>query len=309
MKLIFDLDVGGFVSGPGNRDLIGNLAMKRGDTVSVQVAFCRSINLVELDPGAAGALGIKQEGDYDAAFLANAAAWEKTGTGTQALYTFELNLNTEALDAALGTEASVATMLEMQFTVGDSVTSSNTIQLTIQNDVIKGGEAGAVVIAEGEPVNWALGSAAAGSIQIDDVPANNDTVTVGTRTYTWKTAAILPGQITIGATVDDNATALQAAIEGDALNTEHPDVATTGVLDGTVGLAAKEFGEAGNEIVLEASGFITLSGPTLTGGVDTVEPTPGQVGAMRVTLGFLYVVSYRDMMDRPVWQKAALSDF
>lgn len=309
MKLFFDLDRGYLVGVLGGADALGGLTFKRGDTVRIDVIFARDVKKQELPGGATGRIGIKRFGDYSGPYLANASAWEQAGSGEDAIYSFEINLNTVELNAALGEDPSgVSAMFEMEFVVGDSVTSSQTVPATITNDVIKGGEAGAIVIAEGEPVNWALGAAAAGSIQIDDVPANNDTVTVGTRTYTWKTAAILPGQITIGATVDDNATALQAAIEGDVLNTEHPDVATTGVLDGTVGLAAKEFGTAGNEIVLEASGFITLSGPTLTGGVETVEPTPGQVGAMRVTLGFLYVVSYRDMMDRPVWQRVALSD-
>jgi hypothetical protein len=158
VDLYFDLNRGHFVTANGTSDQVTALRMKRGDTVHVIVRFCRGIVVVELGSGAAGQLGIKEVGDYDGDFVAAAPSWTKAGTGSGTTYTFELNLNTEELDDLLGVGApadvaSVELNFEMEFTVGDAITSSNTVRLTVDNDVIRGTESGPTDITGGTPVN------------------------------------------------------------------------------------------------------------------------------------------------------------
>jgi hypothetical protein len=170
MLLYFDLDIAAFVSGPGTRDLLTALSVKRGDSLSLAVQFVSGTTPQELATGATGILGIKVAGDYDGDFIASAGSWTKTGTGTAALYTFTVSLNTTALAALLaGDTAALAASLELEYLVGTVRTSSQTIALTIYNDVVKGLEAGAVEVTGGTPVNFVAATAT-----LDPAGANNN---------------------------------------------------------------------------------------------------------------------------------------
>ncbi|MFZ4599695.1 MAG: hypothetical protein ACOYNN_13705, partial [Terrimicrobiaceae bacterium] len=67
-------------------------------------------------------------------------------------YRFDLNLNTvqiNALFAGVPTPAFVPLMLEIEWAEGDLRTSSNTLAVTLENDIVRGDEG---VVEEGGPV-------------------------------------------------------------------------------------------------------------------------------------------------------------
>ena len=213
MNLYFDLDTGVFCSSPGSRDTVSALSFKRGDTVSLAVRFISGIVVQELGVGATGKLGLKEQGEYDADFVASDAAWTKTGTGTSTVYTFNLNLATSELNALLnddGTEgndvASVDLMMEMEWTDGGVTTSSNTITATVHNDVVKGSESGPAEISEGTPVNEA-----AASVTINPTGADNSV------TYTADAAGAAGNDITITYATPAAQSTTTVGVVGDAI--------------------------------------------------------------------------------------------
>ena len=105
----------------------------------------------EIPTGATGKLGLKADKDFNGAFVASDLAWTKSGAGVSATYVFDLNLNTlqiNALFACVPTPSSVALMLEIEWAEGDLRTSSNTLAVTLGNDIVRGDEG---VAEEGSP--------------------------------------------------------------------------------------------------------------------------------------------------------------
>ena len=146
MKLFIDVETRTIIDSLTYARPTPSITLKRRDNMRVEVAFVKSGAVVELATGATGKLGIKLAGSYGAAFLAAANSWTKTGTGEDAIYSFALNLNTQEMDTAFEDEpATKDAMLEIEWTEGAIVTSSNTLPATIQNDVIRGNEAAATV--------------------------------------------------------------------------------------------------------------------------------------------------------------------
>jgi hypothetical protein len=86
-------------------------------------------------------MGIKKT--FAGSFLANDTAWSKSGTGTTTVYQFDLNLNTTSLNAefATDTEASIAALVEIEWSENSTTSSTLPTAATIYNDVIRGGEA------------------------------------------------------------------------------------------------------------------------------------------------------------------------
>jgi hypothetical protein len=145
MLLYFDLDKGRLVTSPGSGDGLAQLDFKRGDTLPVILRFTRGLTVTELASGATGSIGIKAVGNFDGSFLAADIGWTKTGTGTDTIYTFVLDLNTVALNTALGVGAaadiaSLPVNFELEFVESGNTTSSQTVLGTVFNDVIRGGE-------------------------------------------------------------------------------------------------------------------------------------------------------------------------
>ncbi len=139
MRLLFDLDTRQFITLAGFRDPLTTISFKRGDTVPVAIQFISGGVAGELETGATGCIGLKTA--YDGGFLAVATEWVKSGTGTSAVYTFALNLNTVPLNALLsGTTPCITALFELEFIQGDVRASSQTLVATIQNDVVKGTE-------------------------------------------------------------------------------------------------------------------------------------------------------------------------
>lgn len=257
MDLYFDLNKGQFVSSNGNGDLVSALRLKRGDTVEIVVRFCRGIVITELASGAAGKLGVKEVGDYDGDFVAAAPSWTKAGTGTSTTYTFQLNLDTEELDALLGVGAaedvaSVTLNFEMEFQVGDVITSSNTVTLTVDNDVIRGSESGPTDISGGTPVNET-----AATVTINPTGADNSVL------YTAVAGLGADGNdITITYATPAAAATTAVAVAGDAI-TVTPGTKARMVISGTLSP--------------DATGELPYTG--LQGSYPIYSTTPGSVPA------------------------------
>jgi len=152
MRLFLDLDTRSFIESAQFQRALSSLVLKRRDHLPVDVQFLRSGVVVELATGATGKLGLKADKDFNGSFAASDLEWAKSGTGDATTYRFDLNLNTvqiNALFAGVPTPASVALMLEIEWTEGDLRTSSNTLAVTLENDIVRGDEG---VAEEGGPV-------------------------------------------------------------------------------------------------------------------------------------------------------------
>lgn len=124
------------------------------------------------------------------------------------------------------------------------------------------------------------GVAALGSITFASNPSNNDTVTLGGSVWTFKTAATLALETTIGATLVDTLFALIADLNAsiDAAVT----LCTYSVSSGTViGVVSDIPGTGGNSFTLAAS-VATPSGATLAGGTDEPSDPLDDYGVVQV---------------------------
>ena len=152
MRLFLDLDTRSFIESAQFQRAVSSLVLKRRDHLPVDVQFLRSGVVVELATGATGKLGLKADKDFNGSFAASDLEWAKSGTGDATTYRFDLNLNTvqiNALFAGIPTPASVSLMLEIEWAEGDLRTSSNTLAVTLENDIVRGDEGAA---EEGGPV-------------------------------------------------------------------------------------------------------------------------------------------------------------
>ncbi|SDU30984.1 hypothetical protein SAMN05444156_3270 [Verrucomicrobium sp. GAS474] len=155
MQLYFDLNAGSLVVGPLNNTAVAKLAFKRGDSQTISLQFCRGGSVVDLDDTAStGIFGIKVKGDYNGGYIVSDLAWEKAGAGASAVYTFSPSFNTTELNTLIDNGghplASVTCMGEIQVrSTAGLITSSNTWDAIILDDVIKGDEG---IPTDAEPV-------------------------------------------------------------------------------------------------------------------------------------------------------------
>lgn len=140
MNLYITVADGAFVESPTFPRALQSARFKRRDNVRVAVGFLNEASeFVDIGVGAAGVIGVKTLNEFSSPFLTSNNAWSNVGIGQ---FTFDLNLNTTAIDDLFADEpSSAAAMLEIQWTVGSAVTSSNTLPVTIYNDLIRGTEA------------------------------------------------------------------------------------------------------------------------------------------------------------------------
>jgi hypothetical protein len=143
VRLYLDLDSRAFLESPQFPRPLSSLVLKRRDLLPMDVSFLRGGIATELTESATGRLGLKADKDFNGPFVASDLEWVKSGAGETASYRFNLNLNTlqiDALFAGVPTPASVALMLEIEWIEGALRTSSSTLQVTLENDVVRGDE-------------------------------------------------------------------------------------------------------------------------------------------------------------------------
>jgi len=129
------------------------------------------------------------------------------------------------------------------------------------------------------PAIW-FGVKATGALSIEAIPSDTETVTIGSKVYTFKTAiTAADGDVAIGASVAESRTNLLAAVnlsgtagtQYGASMTIHPDVSGLSIEGAVVFFRSKTYGDVGNGIATTE----TLAGTgnewgaaTLTGGSD-----------------------------------------
>ena len=173
MRIYLDLDSRRLLTTPTRP--LSSLEFKRRDNDSIELQFLRDAAVQELPAGTTARVGIKPDGDYEAAFLA-VTTLTQSGTGTATVYNGELNLNTTALATAFAAEpVTLPAMLEVEWVTGDVVSSSKTLPTTIHNDVIRGDE--------GQPVSLPIFYSTATS----DFKATQAQAEAGTDNATWMT--------------------------------------------------------------------------------------------------------------------------
>lgn len=138
MRIYLDLDSRKLMSSPIRA--LSKLEFKRRDNDTIELQFLRDGTVQELPTGTSARLGIKISADYDSEFLA-LTTLTKSGTGTATVYGGRLNLNTDAIATAFASEpVTFDGMLEVEWTTGVAVSSSQTLPVTLFNDVIRGDE-------------------------------------------------------------------------------------------------------------------------------------------------------------------------
>ena len=173
MRIYLDLDTRKLMSSPIRA--LSKLEFKRRDNDTIELQFLRDGTVQELAAGTTARLGIKINADYDSEFLA-LTTLTKTGTGSEAVYGGELNLNTTPLATAFaGEPVTFAAMLEVEWTTGSAVSSSQTLPVTILNDVIRGDE--------GEPATLPLFYTS----ETSDFKATQEQAEAGADNITWMT--------------------------------------------------------------------------------------------------------------------------
>lgn len=133
--------------------------------------------------------------------------------------------------------------------------------------------AGNTITRLGEPLIEIGGSRSTGTVTFSVAPAANaDKVTIGGRTYTFKTAPAVADDLALGATFAESAENLAAAINnsggsGYYATTKNALVEAT-VLGGVVTLTSLSYGVVSNLITLAKTGTnIAVSGVALSGGL------------------------------------------
>ena len=138
MRIYLDLDSRKLMSSPIRA--LTKLEFKRRDNDTIELQFLRDGQVQELPTGTSARLGIKIIADYDSEFLA-LTTLTKSGTGTATVYGGRLNLNTDAIATAFASEpVTFDGMLEVEWATGVAVSSSQTLPVTLFNDVIRGDE-------------------------------------------------------------------------------------------------------------------------------------------------------------------------
>jgi len=163
--------------------------------------------------------------------------------------------------------------------------------------------------------NYFNGINAQAIISIDGVPTADDTITLGSLTYTWKAALSTLGidEVIIGATAADSADNLIAAINGatgggtvysSAMIVN--DSAVAGLEDGSttsIVLTAPNMGASGNSIPLSESGTNTSITSTFVNGTDNAPQ------AMEFPRTGLYDYDGRTVVGIPLLLKHAAAEY
>jgi hypothetical protein len=147
MKIFYDINTDRIIEQPGVGNPITNLQFKRTRLTTLEVQFVQDSVVVELPSGATGIFGLKPLGKYDADYSVAGLAWIKSGSGSDTVYTFLLSFINDELndlfhiDSDLTNDVvSIDFMAELQWIFDGLPHKSQTITVTIFNDVNRGGE-------------------------------------------------------------------------------------------------------------------------------------------------------------------------
>jgi len=131
---------------------------------------------------------------------------------------------------------------------------------------------------------------ATGTLTLATQPTADDTITIGSVTYTFVAAgtAETAGEVNLGVDIAATKPLLVAAIGGDDNNAAHPDVVAADFSSDDMVVTAKIAGTAGNAIATTTDlddGTDDFAAATLGSGVDG---TPGEIGDCLIDSAYIY---------------------
>lgn len=150
----------------------------------------------------------------------------------------------------------------------------------------------------------------------ETAPGDGDTVTLGTKTYTFKTVLstepAVEGEVLIGASAAAALDNLKAAVNhtgtpGTDYTCEaaHPDIEATTNTDTTQVFVARVAGEAGDALASEEdSDHLAFGDTTFGSGVDG---TVGSKGEIRFDETYLYILSADNTVSGANWKRVSLA--
>jgi len=151
VKLFIATENNIFIESPNFPRPVLSAQFKRRDTPAIDVAFTANNQLVALDLNTQASFGVKARGFYEAPFWVAATTWEQLDNFTMRFLT---TFNTTELNAAFTSAdnpAFLEAMLEIEWRLNGSVTSTNTLPIIIHNDVIRGDEIPPVSVVDSVP--------------------------------------------------------------------------------------------------------------------------------------------------------------
>jgi hypothetical protein len=160
MRVTVDLNSENVISSPGVPQVQDKLAFKRNEVANLEVQFSRAGAIVELDDSATGIFELKTSAHYDSEPLTGSAGWIKFGSGVNTYYAFQFTLINEDLDALffvdgnpLNDVVSLLVMGEIQWTIADINHKTQTLAVTLVNDVVRTGD---VIPGGGAPPDYVI---------------------------------------------------------------------------------------------------------------------------------------------------------
>ena len=134
MQLYIDTDTNGFITDPTFKAPLTQVSFKRGDSATINLSFVSGVSSLSAVNSRTLKFGIKKDGDYDGEYLVFTNEYTTNGYN----YVLKPSFNTTTLNNLLsGDTPSVAGMLEVTWIVSGDEFSSNTLLVTINNDVNK----------------------------------------------------------------------------------------------------------------------------------------------------------------------------
>lgn len=118
-----------------------SLDVVRRDRFPLEVKMIFGASAKELPVDATGAFALKVPGAFASTPIASASSWLKSGSGSSAVYTFDVNLNTAAMATLfVGEPASVSLVLEVAWAYAGVRLTSVPLPVVVANDYIRGDE-------------------------------------------------------------------------------------------------------------------------------------------------------------------------
>lgn len=165
------------------------------------------------------------------------------------------------------------------------------------------------MFASGTPVNAV---ASQGTLTMDTQPTAGDTMTIGTKVYTFTAdgTAAADGEIDVGADLADAKTLVVAAINGtDGINTAHTLVTAAAFATNDMVITAKTKGVAGDLIATTetfTAGTNVFDAATLGTTTAGVNGTIGTAGQMKYNTTYLYFCSADNTIADANWRRISL---